>query len=100
MRYVRLDGFVSGTGLRDCNSGGWLNPYTVGLSDQLAAEIEAWAYDYHELQAHHDDDVCDSRFKVLDEKGIALSYRIRLEHAELKVDYYFSDYTGAQIFLT
>ena len=43
-----IDGMLSGTGVRDAVSGGYVEPKAIGLSASLAAELVAWQRRYEE----------------------------------------------------
>jgi hypothetical protein len=46
MRYLTVDGMLSGTGIRDSLTGKYLDPSEVGFSPELIRRIEKWLIDY------------------------------------------------------
>jgi hypothetical protein len=45
MRNLIVDGMLSGTGIRDGDAGGYIEPNEVGLSAGLAKRIAKWVLD-------------------------------------------------------
>lgn len=46
MRYLIVDGNLSGTGVRDAVEGGWLTAPALGISERLVDEISEWQKRY------------------------------------------------------
>jgi hypothetical protein len=46
MRYLTIDGMLSGTGIRDSLAGGYLDLEEVGLSLELVQRIQKWVIEY------------------------------------------------------
>lgn len=86
MRYLTIDGMLSGTGIRDSVAGGYIEPRELGLSDGLVAQINQWVKRYE--QAHylqfHDKNENDK----LDQEGVAISCLVRDELPDVKIEYY------------
>jgi len=46
MKYLVVDGGLSGTGIRDKYDGGYIYPADLGLSPEITAHIGAWVSKY------------------------------------------------------
>ena len=42
MRYLTVDGYFDGTGIRDAANGGYLEHDEVGISPDLSKRIDVW----------------------------------------------------------
>lgn len=88
MRYLTIDGMMSGTGIRDSVEGGYLRPSDVGLSEELQRRLSAWLRRYEDAHyAQYED-----RLEVakLDEEGQAICAEVEAELRDAKVDYFSS----------
>ncbi len=86
MRYLTIDGMLSGTGIRDSVAGGYIEPPKLGLSTELVAQIEEWVKRYE--QAHYLQ-FCDKNVnEELDQEGVAISRLLRDELPDVKIEYY------------
>ncbi|MCK1511970.1 hypothetical protein IVB22_05195 [Bradyrhizobium sp. 190] len=86
MRYVTIDGMLSGTGIRDSLTGEYLDLNEVGLSPELVRRIEKWVIDYE--TAHYgqfNDEVENQR---LDQDGIEIARQAQSQLPEMKVAYF------------
>lgn len=80
-----IDGMLSGTGVRDVASGGYVPPDAIGLSAQLAADISAWQRRYEEA---HFVGFPESDVAVLDGEGLALTSRVAGELGARSIGYF------------
>ncbi len=46
MKYLTVDGMLSGTGIRDSVDGGYLSPKALGLSMHLTEKLARWLERY------------------------------------------------------
>ena len=46
MRYLTVDGYFDGTGIRDAANGGYLEHDEVGISPDLSKRIDVWLEQY------------------------------------------------------
>jgi hypothetical protein len=80
-----LDGMLSGTGVRDAISGGYVAPSDLGLSTALQTNIAEWQRDYEDA---HFEGFRDETVAVLDRKGQELVALIRAEKPLLRIGYF------------
>ena len=80
-----IDGMLSGTGFRDAINGGYVDPKSLGLSEQLAHSLTCWQALYEEA---HFAGFPDDLVTKLDKDGVALASRVREELAGIKVGYF------------
>lgn len=88
MKYLTVDGMLSGTGVRDTVDGGYISPGDLGLSSDLCQKISRWLYRYEKAHfAGYQDriEVAD-----LDTEGVDIRRLIQSELPESRV-VYFSD---------
>ena len=90
MRYLILDGMLSGTGIRDAVEGGYLGHSQLEISGELSARIHRWlaAYAESHYRQHADAEIVAN----LDSEGIELCKLLRQELPADKIGY-FSDAT-------
>lgn len=88
MRYLDVDGSLSGTGIRDAVDGGFVDPEELGLSPVLRNDIKTWLARYE--NAHYSQFKDPSEVDELDSEGISLCRRMRSELVGSKIGY-FSD---------
>ena len=88
MRYLTVDGVLSGTGVRDAVAGGYIEPGELGLSPQLRAKIKAWLARYED--AHYRQFQDAKEVANLDAKGIEICREMRGEIPDSKIDYFSS----------
>lgn len=82
-----IDGMMSGTGIRDAVSGGYLELDELGLSDRIVRDIRDWQANY---RTAHFEGHPPERVTALDEAGLALMARVQTELPDREVGY-FSD---------
>ena len=82
-----IDGMMSGTGIRDAINGGYIEPSNLGLSRELARDIERWGGEYRtaHMQGHPEHDVAE-----LDRVGLSIMARAQNELPTKELGY-FSD---------
>jgi hypothetical protein len=80
-----IDGMLSGTGVRDAVSGGYVEPKAIGLSASLAAELVAWQRRYEEA---HFADFPEHVVAALDDEGLVLASRADAELRGRSVGYF------------
>ncbi|MEH2614845.1 hypothetical protein [Bradyrhizobium sp. AZCC 1693] len=86
MRYLTVDGMLSGTGIRDSLIGKHLDPNEVGLSPELVGRIEKWVIDYE--TAHYRQFNDEAENQRLDQEGIEIARQAQSPLPEMKVDYF------------
>ena len=86
MRYLTVDGMMSGTGVRDSVAGAYLRHSDLDLSPGLASQISEWVRAYAE--AHVDGYRDREQITILDEEGLKICAAIRAEVPASKVEYY------------
>ena len=86
MRYLLVDGMMSGTGIRDAVEGGYLDPKDLELSEPLVRRISLWllAYEEAHLEQYSDKD----NIAALDAEGRKIRDQVREELPDAKVSYY------------
>jgi hypothetical protein len=87
MKYLIIDAYFGGTGIRDKYNGGYINPNTLFLSENFVSRLINWLkmYNLEFFNGFLDKDVIEK----LDEEGkeIALQLIIELNN-DAKVEYY------------
>jgi hypothetical protein len=85
-RNLIVDGMLSGTGIRDAYSGGYVDSREVGLSVNLIERIAKWLLDYE--NAHYQQFTDRSENERLDKEGVAITRLIREELPGALVHYF------------
>jgi hypothetical protein len=86
MKYLIVDGMMSGTGIRDEVEGGYLSPESLGLSSQLLQQISCWLQAYED--AHYDQYGDKGKVAELDAEGLRIRGQLMEELPDAKVKYY------------
>lgn len=86
MRYLKIDGMLSGTGIRDSLTGEYLYPDDLGLSSELVSKFKAWVMDYE--SAHYRRFADEAENERLDRDGIQIARRAQLELPDVKIEYF------------
>jgi hypothetical protein len=84
-RYLIIDGFVSGTGIRNYYEGGYAEPSTLALSQETVQRLEAWLSAYK--NEHYSGFPDEEKVKKLDEEGKKIALLIREELRDSKIRY-------------
>ena len=79
---------LSGTGVRDGNHGGYLEPEKLGVSHALRLTLTGWLERYENAHFHQFEDKAIN--KILDIEGIEIAKLLRQELPNLKVTYFSS----------
>ncbi|MEM6495192.1 MAG: hypothetical protein AAF709_00550 [Pseudomonadota bacterium] len=90
MRYLVVDGMLSGTGIRDKYDGGYLNPTDIGLSANLCSCISTWMSQYEEV--HYSGFADKGKVKQLDAEELRIARNIQTELPGSKVQYFSHAY--------
>lgn len=96
MKYLVVDGMMSGTGLRDGVDGGYLELECCGLSDALVERMRHWLRDYEE--AHFDQYGAEDVVARLDKEGLSIRDAVSNELPTAKVQYYSSAKTRMLVY--
>jgi hypothetical protein len=86
MRYLTIDGMLSGTGIRDSLIGKYLDSNEVGFSPELVRRIEKWVIDYETAHYRQFNDQAENQ--RLDQEGIEIARQAQLQLPETKVEYF------------
>ena len=86
MKYLIIDGMVSGSGIRDSVEGGYLRPEDLGLSTTLKHKITCWLECYED--AHYAGYKDEGIVAKLDAEGMEICSLVSSEVGESKVEYY------------
>lgn len=86
MKYLTVDGMMSGTGIRDSVEGGYINLDEIDVSDKLKNDLRSWLSEYE--AEHYRGYKSNDRIKLLDDEGISLAVRLSNEFPDSKVEYY------------
>lgn len=86
MRYLTVDGMLSGTGIRDAVDGGYVRPGSLGVSALLAERIAEWVAQYEDAHFHQFED--NQTVVELDREGVAICQTLRSELPDAKIDYF------------
>ncbi|WP_303071469.1 hypothetical protein [Bacteroides nordii] len=86
MEYIIIDGYFSGTGIRDKYNRGYILPESLNLSPALIDKLKKWLTKYgSEFFNQYSD---SERIKTLDEEGEQVAILVKKECANTKVEYY------------
>lgn len=85
-RYLLIDGMLSGTGVRDATSGGYIQLEDLGLSELLIRQVRSWLSRYED--AHYRNFDCPLLVEQIDQQGAEIAKRIKSELPGTKVGYY------------
>lgn len=77
MRYLIVDGMLSGTGVRDAISGGYVELADLGLSPNVVEVIASWLARYETAHYHQFND--SREVEALDDIGLELCDRLARE---------------------
>ena len=86
MKYLTVDGMLSGTGVRDSVEGGYISPQDLGLPAALVERIEKWVSRYEEAHYAGFNDGMEN--DLLDQEGVALSKLLQQALPEAKIEYF------------
>ncbi len=84
--YLKIDGMLAGTGIRDTYKGGYIEPKELGLSDKVCQKISDWLDRYHNefYGQYQNKDVVEE----LDKEGIEICKIVQSELPDAKIEYY------------
>lgn len=85
---IIVDGMLSGTGIRDGNHGGYLNPHDLGVSADLAAQIADWLERYENAHFFQFENKAENR--RLDMEGVEIARLLKAELPHAKISYFSS----------
>ncbi|GAA0651043.1 hypothetical protein [Brevundimonas lenta] len=80
-----IDGMLSGTGVRDGISGGYVEPGLIGISPSLVRDISAWQQRY---EGCHFEGFPAELVSELDTEGMVLAVRAGAERPDLSIGYF------------
>lgn len=86
MRYITMDGYFSGTGIRDKYNGGYILSESLNLSPALMSKLKKWLVKYESEFFNQYSDL--KRIRSLDEEGRQIAILIKEECTDTKVEYY------------
>lgn len=86
MKYITVDGMISGTGIRDSVNSGYIDPDELGISNVLRNRISSWLERYK--KAHYTQYKNLSEVEALDEEGIEICKLLKTEMPDSKVEYF------------
>ena len=86
MKYLVIDAALHGTGIRDYYEGGYIDPDTLGLNDEIIKRINEWLLKYE--NEHYDSFENLSMINALDSEGMEIAGIIKKQLSEVKIDYY------------
>lgn len=85
MRYLTVDGMLSGTGVRDAVDGGFVELADLDISTPLATDLTAWVRRFESAHYRQFSDAIE--VADLESMGMALARRLKSELADAKVRY-------------
>lgn len=86
MIYLKVDGMISGTGIRDAVEGGYYEPEELGVSDSLTQKINDWLERYED--AHYSQYQDEELIDELDTIGLEITALLKKELTDSKITYY------------
>lgn len=87
-QHLTIDGMLSGTGVRDTNVGGYIDPKELGLTVDLVEKITAWVEKYED--AHYAQFEDSQQNELLDAEGIEIRNQVKTQFPRAKVSYFSS----------
>jgi hypothetical protein len=97
MKYLIVDAYLNGTGIRDEYNGGFVSPESLGLSQILIQKLNDWLCLYaKEIYTGYNNLL---NIKLLDDNGLAITMEIKNELRDVKIAY-FSDATMKKTMVT
>lgn len=86
MKYLVIDGELSGTGIRDKYESGYLVPEALGLSRKTTDRLNEWVsrYETEHRKGFSDTNVVDE----LDRQGKEIAFLVREELGDIKLEYF------------
>lgn len=88
MRYLTVDGMLSGTGVRDSVAGGYIDLQELNLPTELVARIERWVRQYAEAHYYGFENGIEN--DSLDQEGIELVKLLKKSLPKAKIEYFSS----------
>ncbi len=86
MKYLIVDGMISGTGLRDAVDGGYLELTELCISKELRRKLSNWHYRYQ--KAHYTKFEDKAMVANLDAEGIEITKLLCDEVSGVKIAYF------------
>lgn len=86
MRYLTVDGMLSGTGVRDTVEGGYLEHGELGLSPAFSDRISQWVARYEDC--HYRDFQNAGQVGDLDAEGMEICRLLQCEIPDSKIQYF------------
>lgn len=90
MKYLTVDGMLSGTGIRESIEERYLTPEKLGLSSELINKISDWLSGYE--NAHYEQYANRNKVAELDAEGLEICAMLRREIPDSKIEYYSNAY--------
>lgn len=88
MKYLIVDAYLNGSGIRDKYDGGYIDREELHLSSDLNAKIIDWLYRYWEEFYQRYSDI--NKVNILDDEGVEIARLLKEELQEVQIEY-FSD---------
>jgi hypothetical protein len=84
--HLFVDGMLSGTGIRDADAGGYVEPNRLGLSPILLKRVADWLLKYENAHYYQFADAAENR--RLDQEGIEITREMRKELPDSQIEYF------------
>jgi hypothetical protein len=85
MKYLIVDAYLNGTGIRDEYNGGFVSPESIGLSQILIQKLNDWLCSYaKEIYTGYNNNL---NIKLLDDRGLSIAMEIKNELRDVKISY-------------
>jgi len=86
MRYLVIDGELSGTGIRDKYNGGYISPVDIGLNNTITNWISEWLLRYE--NAHYNEFADKIIVDELDKEGKKIAITMKNQFPEIDFEYF------------
>ena len=86
MKYLVIDAYVSGTGIRDKYEGGYIFPKDLGLNNDIVNQINVWLSKYE--NEHFNGFVNGDIITELDKEGKEIAEKIKDKLVDIKIEYF------------
>jgi hypothetical protein len=100
MKYLIVDAYLNGTGIRDKYEGGYIDPHALNLSSDFLKRLSNWMEKYQiEFFNQYDN---HSQIEILDKEGkeIATLLKKELGDDNSKIEYYSDAKMKSEIILS
>lgn len=86
MKYLIVDAYIHGTGIRDKYAGGYIDPASLNVSSNFKIKLTEWLKKYE--KEFYNQYSNSKKIKELDAEGEILAFLLKKELLDVKIEYY------------